>query len=810
MVCKSRLWLALCASLLWICACDDSSKCGGESKCGIAGDGDGDGHAPGDGDGSGDGDGDGSGDGGGDFLPDGGCVYCGDAGPDGSIIHLPMGSVGGYVFTAENPPVPLKNVRVVGPENRSTVTNGEGFFVIEELAPGNGVVRAESSAHTHALRSITVREDASVYVELFLKPVYKTTFALDKGGVAKDKNSGATVVFPANSLKRADGSAAKGGAHVSVVAVNEGKAKAGTAKGTNSGGTSGSLKGYAHVEVRVEDDDGQRLQISNDKEADVEFPLGTKAANAPSQMAMWSMDEKDGTWKQEGSATKTVNAEGKPVYKGKIKHMSWWATGELVTSLTCVRGCVRQGDAATAGASVEINAVATPFSSVLSTDEQGCFYVDLEPSTKFHVAASNAFGTSSMLTFTSDDALKTVAVDKTACTDIGTLQLVAPPADAPRCPAGYELCGGTCVDVRNDSEQCGTSCENLVACTESGPSRSICLDGACRCPPGFTQCGTQCLDLKNDPQQCGSSCYDYDACDGSEGLTCVNGVCAELVCVGGTTPSYEWQGDTQYPIAICVDTQNDVMNCGEALHRCEPYLEGEPSPYYTCTEGTCGCAEGSTACDQYGDGSILCVDTLTDPHNCGGCAYVLDEYQEQFQCDYYTEACVNGTCQPLECPAGQTLCYGGCVDLNSDPYNCGACSSYCGGLVCKSGQCEDLTCDAPLVACDSQCIPPDPYNCGGCGSEFQCADGETCLVNEDNQASCAPLDCDAEAKVQCSSHSCSDLQTDESNCGECGNRCFFGTCVAGECTCASDQKACPDNGDVICTDLSADCWVRPL
>jgi len=593
-----------------------------------------------------------------------------------------------------------------------------------------------------------------------------------------------------------------------VVAVSEGKAKAGTTKATSSGGTSGSLKGYAHVEVRVEDDEGQRLQISNDKEADVEFPISTKAANSPTTVALWSMDEKNGNWKQEGSAIKTINAEGKPVYKAKIKHMSWWATGELITSLTCVRGCVRQGDAATSGASVEINGVGGPFSSVLSTDEEGCFYVDLEPDTKFNVAASNRVGVSGMLTFTSDSEPKTVAADKTACTDLGTLQLVAPPAGAPRCPAGYELCDGVCVDVRNDSERCGTSCANLVACTENAPSHSICLDGACRCPPGFTQCGYECIDLKNDPQRCGSSCYNYGACDGEEGLTCIDGACEPLVCVGGTTLSYKWFGDTQYATAVCVDTQNDPSHCGALYNRCEPYAEGESSPNYTCIEGVCGCAEGTTVCTDGSESSIVfCVDILTDPGNCGGCGSVDGVLQEERVCDYYTEACVNGVCQ--QCPDGQTLCDGMCTDLNSDPNHCGDCYYSCASWyneVCESGECVAPTCEAPLIECYYQCIPPDPWNCGGC--DEACDYGYGCSVNSQNEAECVQLDCEAEGKVLCNGHECADLQTDPFNCGECGIECVFGTCVAGECTCAPDQKTCEyTSSTIICTDLNSECML---
>lgn len=795
MVSRTVLWRALCASLILLNACDDGKKSGGtsnEQDSGQQGDGD---HMTGDGDG--------------DDPRDGGCVYC-DGGPDGAIIDLPEGSVGGFVFSSANPPVPLAGVRIVGPGDKTTTTGADGFFTLTDLPTGEGVLRAERDDYTHALRPVTVQDQSSVYLELFLKNMFKKTIDPTKGGGVKDKDSGGGVIFAADSFKRKDGSAPKGGATVSIVAVSESKAKAGSEKG-NDATQSGVLKGGTPVEVRVIDTDGEKLQISDGKEAEVTFPVSSKAANPPSQVDLYYLDEKDGVWKKEGEpAVKTKDEEGKAVYKGKIKHMSWWTADVLVPAgaLTCVRACVKQGDSAvgSAGASVVLGAIKDTFSANLNADASGCFALNLPPNVAFSAVASGNYGSSSVLSFTSSGELKTVEAGKDACTDLGTIALVAPQATGPRCPAGFALCDDKCVDVRNDSEQCGTSCGNLVACTENGPSHSVCLNGACRCPPGFTQCGTQCIDLKNDPQQCGSSCSNYTACNGEDGKTCVNGVCDDLVCAGGTTLSYEWFGDTQYPTAVCVDTQNDVMNCGSVFHRCDPYLQGDPSPRYTCEQGTCGCAQGTTACMPESESTVVtCVDALTDIYNCGGCGSVQGILQDQHLCDYYTEACVNGTCQPIECAAGKTLCYGGCVDLASDANHCGSCDFYCEGqnLTCENSTCVNFTCGAPLVACYNQCIPPDPYNCGACG--LGCADGYGCILNAENQANCTQLDCAAEGKTQCDSHSCSDLQTDEFNCGGCGNHCLFGTCVAGECTCASDQQACGSGSYIVCTDLNADC-----
>jgi hypothetical protein len=58
-------------------------------------------------------------------------------------------------------------------------------------------------------------------------------------------------------------------------------------------------------------------------------------------------------------------------------------------------------------------------------------------------------------------------------------------------------------------------------------------------------------------------------------------------------------------------------------------------------------------------------------------------------------SCTDGTCQ---CPPGQSFCEGAatCVDTTSDPSNCGGC-----GVVCATGICTGGACVSPCVAVDS-------------------------------------------------------------------------------------------------------------
>jgi sugar lactone lactonase YvrE len=82
-----------------------------------------------------------------------------------------------------------------------------------------------------------------------------------------------------------------------------------------------------------------------------------------------------------------------------------------------------------------------------------------------------------------------------------------------------------------------------------------------------------------------------------------------------------------------------------------------------------GCDGGLTSCNA------MCVNIQTDPTNCGGCSQACDP----------GAMCVAGTCA---CAVGQTLCSKRCVDLTQDPTNCHDCGHSCQGGLCTASVCQ--------------------------------------------------------------------------------------------------------------------------
>jgi hypothetical protein len=89
------------------------------------------------------------------------------------------------------------------------------------------------------------------------------------------------------------------------------------------------------------------------------------------------------------------------------------------------------------------------------------------------------------------------------------------------------------------------------------------------------------------------------------------------------------------------------------------------------------------------------------------------------------QACAAGQCA-ADCPLGQAVCSGVCVDLAADPVNCGGCAKACkapphGTPICKS-VCRVL-CDAGFKLCGNECVDTsqDKKHCGSC--EKACSKG---------------------------------------------------------------------------------------
>lgn len=226
----------------------------------------------------------------------------------------------------------------------------------------------------------------------------------------------------------------------------------------------------------------------------------------------------------------------------------------------------------------------------------------------------------------------------------------------------------------------------------------------------------------------------------------------------------------------CVDTSTDPLNCGACGMSCDVAHGG------ACVDGSCGftavspCTQGLTSC------GALCVDTMTSAAHCGDCATACDSAGG--------EVCSNGSCA-LACAGGATECDGGCVNIANDPAHCGKCGTACSdGQVCSDGKCA-LDCSGGASLCGKSCVDltSDPLHCGDCRTACATSAGESC---EGGQCTFACSD----GATQCGD-ACVDTNVDPAHCGGCDVSCAAdATCEGGKCACADgyagDGRTCSD------------------
>jgi hypothetical protein len=155
----------------------------------------------------------------------------------------------------------------------------------------------------------------------------------------------------------------------------------------------------------------------------------------------------------------------------------------------------------------------------------------------------------------------------------------------------------------------------------------------------------------------------------------------------------------------------------------------------------------------------------------------------------------------VDCAAqGLTDCGGYCTNLSSDTRNCGGCGIYCSAdQLCANGVCQlsavvaypPPIAGASIVDCAAQGLTncnhictdllTDQDNCGGC--DIYCIGEQVCdngVCRQSATVLAAP--CAAQGLTDCGDGICRDLNSNHEFCGSCNYRCRDGyDCVNGAC-----------------------------
>ncbi len=426
--------------------------------------------------------------------------------------------------------------------------------------------------------------------------------------------------------------------------------------------------------------------------------------------------------------------------------------------------------------------------------------------------------------------------------------------DASDCPSGL------CIEVPgNNTKVCTDYCATAESCPEEWTCAALTNSGADVTLLCFPQTNILCQPCEGDGECGGLSDYCLEYLDGTfcsrscEVRACPEGyTCREVEVDGETRPARQCVKESNV-CADCLDPDNDGYGIGEGCLGldCD---EEDPLRNEGATEV---CDEVDNDCD---DGVDEGFDTTSDPNHCGECGLrcnlpgavpaceagecVVRECQPGFYDIRADQAGCEYACTPnnggVEACDGEDNNCDGQVDEGlipgDDPNNCGACGDVCSfgnaTALCENFQCVRGPCnmffydvDGNPNDCEYACLPThggveacdnidndcdglidedfdflnDPNTCGGCGRVCQ-LDNATPLCRA---GSCDVLRCDSgsancnDGTPEGAQDGCeTDTDTDEANCGACGEVCAIANagavCLGGDCVFQGCQGAWRD------------------
>ncbi len=220
---------------------------------------------------------------------------------------------------------PIENVTIdIGGSITSTDKNG--FFVVNnaKVKANFALVKASKIGYIFASK-ILIPIEKTNHVQIMILPE-ATTSKIETGKEQTVKLSDGTEIKFDGNFKAENGKKYTGNVHVGITNLQSSapyfyEKMPGSLLGSSKDGTAKFLQSFGMIHVQLTDDNGQKLQIENQHQAEIKIPIDpTQISDSPNEIPMWTFDETLGIWREEGIAIKVGN-----FYVGKVSHFSNWS-----------------------------------------------------------------------------------------------------------------------------------------------------------------------------------------------------------------------------------------------------------------------------------------------------------------------------------------------------------------------------------------------------------------------------------------------------------------------------------------------------
>ena len=234
-------------------------------------------------------------------------------------------SLTGFVVDDAGEPITDAAVKV---GNMNTTTDEFGHFFLNDIsldAKGTVVTVTKSGYFNGSRRFLAVENQTNrVKIEMITKS-FDYGFDASDGGTVQTSD-GASIVFSANSIKKADGSAYTGEVKVAAKWLDPSNVATfdrmpGNLQGVSREVEEVALGTYGMMAVELESPAGEALNIMEESTATLTMPVpASLQGNAPSEIPLWSYSEEHGVWVEEEFTATLVNGS----YVGEVSHFSFW------------------------------------------------------------------------------------------------------------------------------------------------------------------------------------------------------------------------------------------------------------------------------------------------------------------------------------------------------------------------------------------------------------------------------------------------------------------------------------------------------
>ncbi len=209
----------------------------------------------------------------------------------------------------------------------STTTNEYGHFFFNQVemnAKGTFVSIKKEGYFDGSRRFYPVENKSSrIKIEL-LDQTFNQSFDASIGG-AISSSDGVNLEFPPNAIRDENGELYEGNVGVAVrwldpTATPTLDRMPGDLTGVDQLNNEVALGTFGMLAVELRSQDGSELNIVQDKQATLRFPVPDEIiAAAPQEIPLWYFNERYGIWAQDGVATLVGDA-----YIGSVSHFSFW------------------------------------------------------------------------------------------------------------------------------------------------------------------------------------------------------------------------------------------------------------------------------------------------------------------------------------------------------------------------------------------------------------------------------------------------------------------------------------------------------